>query len=153
MFSENSEGETINYLEFLALCLVKDTFLNFFFPFFLLVWVAGNQEAKSWIFWAHQTPWVTRKATAGSKGGRQKRNGETNEAVGTRYPRLANSLKQQHKQEEWRKILWCFARKSEKQRPARDQLTDWLRGGGKKCVCVKGCSFSRRKDFSLFIVL
>ena len=31
---------------------------------------------------------------------------------------------QQHKQEEWRKIECCFARKSEKQRPARDQLTD-----------------------------
>ena len=30
---------------------------------------------------------------------------------------------QQHKQEEWRKILWCFARKSKKQRPSRDQLT------------------------------
>ena len=33
-------------------------------------------------------------------------------------------LKQQHKQEEWRKIVWCFARKFGKQHPRRDQLTD-----------------------------
>ena len=31
---------------------------------------------------------------------------------------------QQRKQEEWRKIVCCFARKSEKQRPTRDHLTD-----------------------------
>ena len=81
------------------------------------------QEIRK-IFWAHQTPWDTRKAQYWKQRRQAEEEGEGQWGDGNKISRTG--LKQQHKQEEWRKIECCFARKSEKQRPTRDQVTDWV---------------------------